>query len=99
MHVVILNFRPVHCPQCGSKLSWDERNALSKWNSHHTVTHTCGLHFAYVCKTEIVKAATLDGSDMIELAVEYDLAHTTEPPPYITDPDGDVRPYKRTVRR
>ena len=71
--IALYSFVPLYCPSCGSPTRLDRTdNALSgKYQAYQSLSCPfCGMMFQLAKKTDLLRAATASGGDLVEYFVE-----------------------------
>ena len=71
--IALYNFIPLYCPSCGTPTRLDRiDNAMSgKFKAHQSlVCPICGTMYQLAGKTELLRAATASGGDLISYYFE-----------------------------
>jgi hypothetical protein len=73
--IALYNLVPLYCPSCGTPTRLDRAdNALSgKYQAHQALSCTiCGVMFQHATQTDVLRAATASGGDLVEYFIEED---------------------------
>jgi transposase-like protein len=73
--IALYTFIPLYCPSCGTPTRLDRiDNALSgKYQAHQSQQCSiCGVMFQLATKTDLLRAATASGGDLVEYFIEDD---------------------------
>jgi len=73
--IALYNFIPLYCPSCGTPTRLERAdNPLSgKFKAHQALTCAiCGIMYQLASQTDILRAATASGGDMVEYFVDDD---------------------------
>lgn len=63
--IMILDFMPKHCPNCGKEITIDKDKYLRQdWNINCSFVCTCGLNYQLANADDILEAATRSGGDL-----------------------------------
>ena len=71
--IALYNFIPIYCPSCGTPTRLDRvDNPMSgKLKAHQAlVCPICGIMYQLAGRTELLRAATASGGDLIDYYVE-----------------------------
>jgi hypothetical protein len=71
--IALYNFIPLYCPSCGSptRLGRADNPMSGKYQAHQALTcPICGVMFQLAGKTEILRAATASGGDLVEYYID-----------------------------
>jgi hypothetical protein len=73
--LAILNFIPHYCPSCGTstRLDHPDNYELTMYKAHKALEcANCGAIYQLADRTDILRAATASGGDMVEYLVGDD---------------------------
>jgi hypothetical protein len=73
--LALYNFLPLYCPSCGTPTRLDrvDNPLAGKFKAKQAdVCATCGIMYQLADKTDILRAATASGGDMVEYFIDED---------------------------
>ena len=71
--IALYNFVPLYCPSCSSPTRLDRIDNIltGKFEAHQALSCTiCGVMFQLADKTDLLRAATASGGDMVEYYID-----------------------------
>jgi len=77
--IALYNFLPFYCPSCGTPTGLDHADNLlrGKFKAKQALScGVCGVKFQPIDNTELFRAATASGGDLVEYFVDEETDHT-----------------------